>query len=346
MTNSIQDAMAYIRTDDYYHGLIVGLTVTVIEFIILSITIPFFILWVNKIRTRRIRSIIDFYVIQIFHDITSTFLDMASINNMDKFIGDNRSESHIIYGNLERKLMALTKCFLTSGSFKEAVQMKGTNEIQKYLVTWEKTLADVDRLIAMTGFMTIIDGVSNVQEEIFRIRLLIFTLRDSAEANLRALKTSEGIASFKKFGAIELEDHARMVTELINEAFRRRKKLIDLIVTQDRMLGIIVSIAKFPFVVVRRWISIRICRLRKVPYKDTEHASYPAYLLQEWREKHGFSLDEAAEILELSKDSYRDIEFGYSQPDFPHWESVVKKHLRGEVDYKARSKHKPEDHSP
>jgi hypothetical protein len=123
------------------------------------------------------------------------------------------------------------------------------------------------------------------------------------------------------------------ITLKINESFQKRKRLVDSIIKQDRIRRLIRLLVTFPFTVLRRWISIKICRLRNTPYRDPDHPSYAAFLLNEWRTKHGFGLKEAAKILGMPKGDYRDVEYGYCQPNDEHWQRVVKKHLRGEVDY-------------
>jgi DNA-binding XRE family transcriptional regulator len=95
-----------------------------------------------------------------------------------------------------------------------------------------------------------------------------------------------------------------------------------------------------PYVVIRRWVSIKICRFRKIPYRDPDYPSYAGFLLKEWRNKHGFTLKEAADVLEMSNTNYRDGEYGYCQPDFKHWEIIVKKHLRGEIVYTKSNNNK------
>jgi predicted transcriptional regulator len=59
--------------------------------------------------------------------------------------------------------------------------------------------------------------------------------------------------------------------------------------------------------------------------------------LKQWRNKYGFSQDEAAETLEMSKEAYVDVEYGYKQPNHAHWQKVVLKHLRDEVKYKTKA---------
>jgi len=265
------------------------------------------------------------------------FLDMASVNDIGTFAGINL-ESHSIYGNLENKLTALNKVFENRDLLKTSVEKKTVNDFLRYVAISEKCLNEIDRLIAMTGLITIFSGLSKVQEEIFNIRLMVFTLRDSTGSVLADFHDAKAKSLKHNFRTSELEQQAKVITLKINESFQKRKKLVDSIIKQDRIRQVIGLFVTLPHVVIRRWISIKICRLRKIPYQDPGYPSYAALLLTEWRKKHGFSLEKASTILEMSKNNYRDVEYGYCQPNYEHWERIVKKHLRGEVDYTKSDK--------
>jgi len=260
------------------------------------------------------------------------FLNMASVNDIGAFAGVNFG-SHFFYGNLENKFSALNKVFEKKDFFKKSVEKKTVDDFQRYLATCEKCLDEIDRLIAMTGLITIFNDSSNLQEVTFAIRLRAFVLRDLTGDVLEDFRRSKGNAVERNFHTSDLEKLAKLLTEEVNAVFQGRKKLVDSIVKHDRIRWVVGLFVTLPYIVIRRWISIKICRLRKIPYQDPDYPSYAAFLLKEWRNKHGFSLEEAAKILEMSKNDYRDVEYGYRQPNFEHWEIIVKKHLRGEVVY-------------
>ena len=97
----------YYHTSDYVRGVLVEITGTLIEVLLLSITVPIILYFVRRARTRPIRFMVDFYLFQIFNQVTRMFLRMASIGDLQLILLEEQRRnpnieifSHFVYGNL------------------------------------------------------------------------------------------------------------------------------------------------------------------------------------------------------------------------------------------------------
>jgi len=330
MLRLLHEIIAYVKTADYFHAVVAGLTILVIEILLLSICIPMILTFVERVRTKRFRVIIDFYLFQTFHWITRMFLDMANMSVQDTFpILDKELQknpkfkyySHPVYGNLENILFVLDKVFAKDEEFKTLLERKTPADFKEYETTCDKCVTEIDRLIAM------LSNLPTVQQEVFKMRMLVYVLRDGIHDTTDVTKKHRWSDP-----TYELRRCIQDVTKRIEKIFQKRKRLTDSVLRNQHRLWVARLIIGAPYVVLRRWIAIRWCRIHDRPYKDSHHPSYSAFLLAEWREHHGFTLSQAARILSMTEKHYRDLEYGYCIPTLEEWEPV-KKHLRGEVAY-------------
>jgi hypothetical protein len=171
-----------------------------------------------------------------------------------------------------------------------------------------------------------------LQAEIFEMRMLVHILRDLTENILEDSHAPKKGSHERDFDISDLEEYAKLATDVINKTFQKRRKLIDSLVRNEHARSVVGLTVAVPFIVAGRWILIRIRRLQKKPYRDPYAGSYCADSLRDWRKKNGFGLDKAAKVLNMSLNEYRDFEYGYRMPNMEQWEPV-KEHLRGEVDY-------------
>jgi len=332
----VREFWRFIQTKEYLDGLIVVFS----EIILLLLAVPFLLHFVRRIQTRPIRTIVDFYLFQIFHKITRMFLAMASIDDIQSILNEEQKKNpkfiiyaHYIYGNLENILFVLKKIFGERDTFLRELRKKTLKDFEKYAVTCEKCMDEIDRLT------TILVVLPKAQEGLFWIRKLIYPLRDLIYEITEHFSDEQTF----RFRTSELQRLAKQTTERIDVIFMKRKKLIDSVIRNQRYLSIILLFISIPYVWVRRRISLRICRLRKRPYLgDAWSPTVERGYLLEWRNKYGFTIEQAAKILEMPEKDYRDYEFGYRRP-VPQWERIAK-HLRGEVDYsQIKNESKPSE---
>ena len=322
-----------MKTEEYFHGLIDGLTILIIEIILLSITVPIIVQIVHTIRTRRLRATVDFYLFQSFHNITQLILNMASIDDIRPILEEEQKrnvafyiESHFIYGNLDNKLFVLKKVLHGKNRFKRSLEKSTHAEVQGYLVKCNEYMDEMDRLIAM------LSNLPKVQEEIFNARMLVYLLRGMIQRVCDDTHNPKTGSMTRIFAIHDLQEYAKNIIEVIETIFQKRKKLIDSILKHGQTLAAVWTVIEIPYIVLRRWILIPVCRIRREPYRDPYWSSYDCFLLREWREKNGFSIEKAAEVLEIPQNLYRDFEFGYRKPRMTQWDGF-RKHLRGDVKY-------------
>lgn len=330
----INEYSSYRVTDDYIRGILVELTGTAIEILILSITIPLIFIALRRIRTRPMRAMVDFYLFQVFHKIARLFLDMASVNDVLSVLGEEQKKnpnlkiySSAYYGNLENLLFVMNKAIDDANAFSKSIKCKKLEDFQRYCTICERCLEEVDRLTAMLA------GVPNVQEELFHIRILIFPLRDLME-ECAADKSSAGNDKLHKHDhTYEILRSSKMLSLALQAIFMKRRKLIDSISKHQLWASTAMLFLSIPFIILRRPIYRFICRLKKIPYRDYPDPSDTPEILLAWRTERGLSIDNAASILGITKEEYHDLEFGYKEPNGDTWARYRKD--RAETEHKT-----------
>jgi hypothetical protein len=271
-------------------------------------------------------------------------LDKGGIDDIAPILKEEKKKDprlktggHPIYKSLEEMLFVFDRVFIKSNQaytrakdyhkFMEELEKKNLDDFQRYANTSDKCLAEIDRLAAMY-----ID-VPTVQKMLFNTRQLVYPLNEMmyrVTADTRPRSTGTDLLSFIDY--IALERYVMRLVKEIDQIFRKRKKLIDSMMKHRDYLRKLRLLFLSPYTFVRPWISIRICRFRGKPYEDSKYGTllFRHYLL-EWRLKNRFSIEQAAQVLGMSVDEYRDYEYHYREPT-AKWQDI-KKHLRGEVDY-------------
>jgi len=318
LSQIIKEFSQYYTTQDYLRGVLVEITGIAIEVLFLSIAIPIILSLVRYFRTRPIRLMADFYLFQIFHKITRMFLDMAAVTDIMPILlkemekDDNfRIFSHYIYGNLENILFVLKKTFSKTDTFCRELEKKSLDDFIRYQSIVCRCLDEIDRLA------TILVGLPKLQKELFSMRILVYPLRDIIEERLEDLRTREH--QDRKIHPYDVKRMADQITGQIKVAFLKRRKLIDSTMKYRTWFSNFLLIASLPYVLLRRFIALHICRLRKKPYRDFIYPSSAPDILRTWRTENGIGVDQAANIIGVSQKVYREYELGYKEPDKNAW---------------------------
>ena len=313
MTTS--ELLEFSRTPDYLHGLFENLSASAIEILLLSVTLPLVLHIVRRIQTRPIRSAVDFYLFQIFHKITRMFLDIASVRDITPVLHDEQRKnpefqifSHLIYGNLENILFVLKKVQASHEGYREEIEKRSREDFLRYASICDKCLGEIDRLAAM------LVGVPNVQEELFHMRILVYPLRDLMEDVAEDIRKSECEPYRRQFHTYDVQEITRHLTERIDLIFTKRRKLIDSVMKNKQWRSNATLLLSLPYVMIRRSLSIRVCRFRGKPYRDFISPSNAPDLLRDWRSRKGLTMEEAAATIGISHNEYRDLEYGYKPP--------------------------------
>ena len=240
----------YHQTQDYVHGVLVEITGIALEVILLSIAIPIILYVIRRIRTRPLRATFDFYIFQIFHKLTGTFLHMASITDvrpilMQEMENDPSFEvyGHAIYGNLENKLFVLKRALENPDAFQNEVKKRTLNDFKQYQNTAKQCMEEIDRISAI--FVTMPD----IQKMIIALRGLIYPLRDLTDDVVKNLQSQKKKPSCDFLYSFKLQGYARKVTGVISTIFAKRRKLIDSTIKrhqwQDPLKFLIIAALKF-----------------------------------------------------------------------------------------------------
>jgi hypothetical protein len=325
----LSEYRGYYQSQDYMRGVLVEMTGTAIEIVILSITVPLIFYFVHRHRTRPIRFMIDFYLFQIFHKITRMFLDMASINDIIPILEKEMAKdptfvifSHRVYGNLDNILFVLKNIFSDDGKFRMEVDRKSLEDFARYRVITERCLEEIDRLTVM------LIPIPRVQEGLFGMRIHIYKLRDMVEQVIEAISKSED----KIFHLYRFEEHADRLTQIINIIFNKRRRLIDSTMKHRKWISTIWLLVSWPYMAVRPWVELRICQLKSKPYRDYRYQGSTAKILTEWREKRGLTLEQAAQALGIPTKDYKKYEYGYRTPEMNIRDNITT-HLRDAGDW-------------
>jgi hypothetical protein len=335
----VQEFVEYSQTQDYVHGVFVELTGTIIEIILLLILLPIVLYIIRKFQTRRVRATVDFYLFQIFHKVTGILLAMMSTEDISPILEEEQKKdrkfvifSHHPYGNLENKLFVLNKLLSEKEKFRQELKKRTLDDFEKYARICEKCMDEVDRLI------TIFVRLPGAQKDLLNTRAAIYPLRDITYQIIEDIRRSDKEPDKWSIDIYSVEKFAKGLIKFIGITFQKRKKLIDSAWKHHYYLRFFRQwVLPLPYVLVRRRISIWICRLKKKPYRDPVTGSYVSDYLVEWRTKNGFSIQQAAEILGMPEKEYRDYEYGYRKPSEERY-NPMRKHLRGEVDYSQLKK--------
>lgn len=251
------------------------------------------------------------------------FLDIADVKDIQPILIEEMKHnpkfmifSHFIYGNLENILFVLKKTFKERESFKLAIENKSLSDYEKYASICKKCLDELDRLTLMTS------GLPRVQEELFRMRALIYPLRDLMENAAAEIEKGDDKYS-KSFRTSDVQKLAQKLTEVIEIVFNKRRKLIDSMMKHHRWRVITRMVISLPYIFAHRLIGPPICRLRGKPYRDVTASSYIQDTLKEWRDGHEFTYQQAAERLEISVEEYKDYEYGYRRPKREVWVKIA-----------------------
>src|ERR1039458_5179225 len=333
MNSLLHNFTAFLERGNYRHDIVAGLIMLLIQVVLLSILAPILLRLLRAVQTRRLRVMIDFYLFQIFHKITRMFLEMLSINDILPIVLEEQErdpafliESHPAYGNLENILFVLNKIFGDENRFRDLLETRTLPDFRRFLTTCEKSLDELDRLIS------ILSGLPKAQMEVYKIRIVAYVLRDQVQYVVEDIGEPRKGSKGCLYRSYELRMCMKEVTTAIGVVFQKRKKLTDSVFKHRYFLRLGWFTITTLFIVVRRWFLIRVRRLQKMPYEEQQGLSFRTVLL-DWRKKHNFSLERAAEILGMSRNDYRDYEFGYRVPGPGQWTNEVARHVRGEIDY-------------
>lgn len=249
------------------------MTGIVIEVVLLSILVPLVLYLVHKLRTRYIRSMVDFYLFQIFHKLTRMFLDMASINDiMPILIKEMEKDpefkifAHKFYGNLENILFVLNDTFCQHDVFRKEIEKKSLEDFVRYRDISERCLEEMDRLITM------LIGLPRIQGELFNMRILVYGLRDMMEKAIQEVdKVGQDSSRTKFFYSYDVATQAILLTKIIGTIFNKRRKLIDSIMKHKEWFSKLRLLLSLPYLAVRTWVGRRVCQLRGKPYRKHEY---------------------------------------------------------------------------
>ncbi len=332
LSRFLSEYLGYYHSQEYMRGVLVEMTGIVIEIVILSIAVPLILYFVHRYRTRHIRFMVDFYLFQIFHKITRMFLDMASINDISPILEKEMTKdptfvifAHRVYGNLDNILYVLKNTFSDNDTFRMEIDKKSLEDFVRYRAIAERCLEEIDRLTVM------LIPIPRVQEELFKMRILIYELRDMIEQTIEAINQSED----KIFHLYLFDEQAAHLTQIINSIFNKRRRLIDSTMKHRKWFSNIRLLFSWPYIVVRPWVELRICQLRGKPYRDFRYQGSTAKILTEWREKHGLTLEQAAQAFGIPTKDYKKYEYGYRIPEMNIRDSIIN-HLRNTGDWPSQ----------
>ena len=317
----IRQFVEYSRTEDFARGVFVNLCATGIELLVLSVMIPVIVYFVRRIRTRRIRFEVNFYLFQVFHKIARMFLDLASVSDPMPILTAELEKnpkfeiySHFAYGNLENILFVLRKVQSDSETYVKEIESKSVEDFLRYAGVCDKCVEEIDRLTAMVGILP------KVQEDLFEMRMLVYPLRDMMEGVAEVIRKSEKKPYRRQLHIDDVKNMTHALTIAMGEIFSKRRRLVDSMIRYRECREVLHSVLSVPYVLLRRVIMVWYCRVRGTPYRDSIAPSPVPDILREWRERQQWSPEQAAETLGIPIQEYKDYENGYRQPTMVMWE--------------------------
>ncbi len=241
----------YIKSTEYLKGIFVEITGVAIEILLIVILIPVFLHIYNLHKFRQIRFIANFYIFQVFHKISRMFLSMSSIEDplpiLLKEMEKNNSfmiYSHYIYGNLENIFYVLRSNVFSGDLLQTQLSKKGINKLKEYEETTRGAIDEIDRLTMM--FMS----VPRTRDLLFRIRLLIYPIRDVIENLIDSIdKKSEGL---RRKSLYDLERIGATATFEMEKVFQKERKIIDSIMTHRNYLQHCYLLLKLPLILIAK----------------------------------------------------------------------------------------------
>jgi DNA-binding XRE family transcriptional regulator len=318
MSKFLSEFNEYSQTIDYSQGVMVELTGTLIEVLLLSLTIPLILYLVRRFRSRYIRAQVDFYLFQIFHKITRMLLRMASYDDVFHYEKETGcicgQYGHMVYGNLESIIFALKNIISNGNAFEKEVKKRTLAEFEEFLSISNRCIEEIDRLTAM------LTALPKVQLALFEIRILAYPLRDFCEDVVKDLEKQSDQSSSSHYFGFERTIHELIA--MIDTIFQKRRKLIDSMMKYQRWSSMARMILYSPYLLIHRVVGIKWCRLKKRPYKDPVAPSHIADMLLEWRSHCDITQEQAAEIWGISLEDYYDYEQNYKRPPMEIWEKV------------------------
>jgi hypothetical protein len=220
----LRDFTKYAKTSDYLHGVYVALTQILIEVLLFSLIASITIYIYHRIRTRHLRSVLIISLFQVFHKVTTLYLEIASVTDLIDILFEERKRnpdfkiySNYFYGNLENKLFVLNKVF-QEGLFEREFKKKTLSDFERYGKMAENCLSEIDWLTLVTIMFP------KKQEEFIKMRLSLWVLRDQL---LQIEKKFEQQKPDFDYYAYKFKEGGQLTTKAIEEIFMRERKLID-----------------------------------------------------------------------------------------------------------------------
>jgi hypothetical protein len=225
----------YLGTQDYFNGVLVEITGIAIETVFLSILIPIIIHLTNRGKTRNFHSTLDFYLMQMYHNVLDTFIKMQSIDDIMPLLVTELAEgrineiaSHNMYGNLENKLYLVSKLINEKTSFIRNLASHNQLNANGFRLDFERILSEIDRLITISTFCP------SKQEELFKLRILFYVLRDAMK-NIEKELASDHKSIFEH-RINELYKLTESIVIAITFDFKERRKLIDSRIKHEELI--------------------------------------------------------------------------------------------------------------
>lgn len=249
-TSVVAEAINYTASTEFYNGIYVNLVSALIEVAVLTVTIPFVLSLVSRLRMRKIRALVDFYYLQILHKYIDLFMHMLAIKDPMTLLLQEMSKNsgfkicnNCMYGLLENNIFLVKKMASEEGLLDKELSCKIGRDYQYYEGKFSQIVSDIDTLIQ------IVPWDRAVQFDLLQLRIVGYVFRDmSIEMQEYYSGTKENTKIEEMYGKNNEESKEKLrstmiellldVVKYIENDFAKHKKLIDSRLKNQYYLGI------------------------------------------------------------------------------------------------------------
>ena len=311
----LRDAPEYFGDRQFVQGVIVELTGSAIEFVLLAMLLPVaWSLW-KHFQSRRPRAIVQVLFMNFFSRLTNIFLDLGSLGSFRDRLptlleeSDNNPSGKLTKNGFNNNLMQLLFVVKTSllsdiPEYRRRIEGKTLDDIRRYQLECRTLSEDLHRLAGM------VNHFPSLQSNILVVDTMVGALSEFMDG---AIDSPHG-SGIDSWGSFQLVQFIEKVVEFIDNDYRKREQLIDSVRNWREFRSVLPLLYRLPFILTRRFAGIRWSIIRGQRYRDPWASKSVVDLLREWKVQNGYEDSEAAAEFGIDVREYQAYERGYKRP--------------------------------
>jgi hypothetical protein len=311
----VKEAPEYFGDQQFVQGVIVNLTGSVIEFVMLAVLLPIaWALW-KKFASRGPRAVVQMRFMNVYAKLSDIFLDLGSLGSFkdrmpillqehDKNPSEKLTKNGFDNSLVQRLFVVKASLLSDIPAYRKLIEGRSLDDLRRYQSECRKLSEDLHRLAGM------VNHFPTLQSSILLVDTMVGALGEFMDDAIDG-PLGSGMDSWKSYQLVQLIEH---IVEFIDHDYRRRDQLIHSVLNWRNFRGVLPMLFLLPFIWTYRVAGIRWAIIRGQRYHDPWASESILDRLKEWKVQNGYSDTRAAAELGIQVSDYQAYENDYKRP--------------------------------